>query len=122
MMTCWKVVFRSIFLPRPSKTRVGIPLVDEILTHKTDIYGQIYFQIRWFGSDSRNDIWASVRELLEINDPFHRTAVRRLPLLNLLLLLLLPLRRGGCLSHRIALGHPLHPHKADRGRGGIVDL
>jgi hypothetical protein len=46
----------------------GTPLVDEVLTHKTDSDGQLYFQIRWFGSDSRNDSWASVRELLEIND------------------------------------------------------
>ncbi len=43
----------------------GTPLVDEILSHKTDKEGVLWFLARWFGADSRNDSWNSIKELLE---------------------------------------------------------
>jgi hypothetical protein len=46
----------------------GTPLVDEILSHKTDQEGVLWFLVRWFGADSRDDTWNSIKELLEIND------------------------------------------------------
>ncbi len=46
----------------------GNPLVDEILSHKTDQEGVLWFLVRWFGADSRDDTWNNIKELLEIND------------------------------------------------------
>jgi hypothetical protein len=46
----------------------GTPLVDEILSHKTDQEGVLWFLVRWFGADSRDDTWNNIKELLEIND------------------------------------------------------
>ncbi len=44
------------------------PLVDEILSHKTDQEGVLWFLVRWFGADSRDDTWNSIKELFETND------------------------------------------------------
>ena len=42
--------------------------MEELLSHKTDQNGILSFLIRWFGADSRDDTWNSIKELLEIND------------------------------------------------------
>ncbi len=42
--------------------------MDEILSHKTDQEGVLWFLVRWIGADSRDDTWNSIKELLEIND------------------------------------------------------
>ncbi len=44
------------------------PQVDEILSHRTDLEVVLWFLVRWFGADSRDDTWNRIKELLEIND------------------------------------------------------
>ncbi len=46
----------------------GTPLLEEILSHKTDQEVVLWFLVRWFGADSRVDTWNSIKELLDIND------------------------------------------------------
>jgi hypothetical protein len=46
----------------------GTPLVGEILSHKTEQNGILWFLVRWFGADSRYEKWNTIKDLLDIND------------------------------------------------------
>ncbi len=56
------------YRPETKDPASGTPLVEELLSQKTDQEGVLWFLVRWFGADSRYDTRNSIKELLEIND------------------------------------------------------
>ena len=43
-------------------------LVQKFLTHRTELHGQLWFQVRWCGSDARDDTWCRMKDLVDIKD------------------------------------------------------
>ncbi len=56
------------YRPDTKDPPAGTPLVEEVLSHKTEQDFFLWLLIRWFGADSRDDTWNSIKELLWIND------------------------------------------------------
>ena len=56
------------YQPDYRKPASETPLVQEILTHRTELDGQLWFQVRWCGSDARDDTWCNMKDLVDIKD------------------------------------------------------
>ena len=56
------------YQPDYRKPASETPLVQEILTHRTELDGQLWFKVRWCGSDARDDTWCNMKDLVDIKD------------------------------------------------------
>jgi hypothetical protein len=56
------------FRPENRDPPVGTPAIEEILSHRTEPGGMIWFLVRWSGSSAEQDSWLSLVECITMGD------------------------------------------------------